>query len=51
MVCVGVLFLQMAMKGFTEKIVNLMKSEKMFESQGGPIILSQVCVPGFLLLQ
>ncbi|KAK1439178.1 hypothetical protein QVD17_04993 [Tagetes erecta] len=31
-----------AMKGFTEKIVNLMKSEKMFESQGGPIILSQV---------
>lgn len=34
--------LQMAMKGFTEKIVNLMKSESMFESQGGPIILSQV---------
>lgn len=33
----------MAMKGFTEKIVNLMKSENMFESQGGPIILSQVC--------
>ncbi|KAI3813578.1 hypothetical protein L1987_18305 [Smallanthus sonchifolius] len=31
-----------AMRGFTEKIVNLMKSEKMFESQGGPIILSQV---------
>ncbi|KAL8200416.1 hypothetical protein R6Q57_011755 [Mikania cordata] len=31
-----------AMKGFTEKIVTLMKSEKMFESQGGPIILSQV---------
>nr|KAJ0215945.1 hypothetical protein LSAT_V11C300130520 [Lactuca sativa] len=31
-----------AMKGFTEKIVNLMKSEKMFESQGGPIILSQI---------
>ncbi|XP_076899289.1 beta-galactosidase 3-like [Bidens hawaiensis] len=31
-----------AMKSFTEKIVNLMKSEKMFESQGGPIILSQV---------
>jgi len=30
------------MKGFTEKIVNLMKSEKMFETQGGPIILSQV---------
>ncbi|KAI3712856.1 hypothetical protein L1987_71424 [Smallanthus sonchifolius] len=31
-----------AMRGFTEKIVNLMKSEKMFESHGGPIILSQV---------
>ncbi|KAK3026534.1 hypothetical protein RJ639_041831, partial [Escallonia herrerae] len=31
-----------AMKGFTEKIVNLMKSESLFESQGGPIILSQI---------
>ncbi|XP_071707113.1 beta-galactosidase 3-like [Rutidosis leptorrhynchoides] len=31
-----------AMQGFTEKIVNLMKSEKLFESQGGPIILSQI---------
>jgi hypothetical protein len=30
------------MQGFTEKIVGLMKSEKLFESQGGPIILSQV---------
>lgn len=34
--------LQRAMQGFTEKIVGLMKSEKLFESQGGPIILSQV---------
>lgn len=34
--------LQMAMQGFTEKIVGLMKSENLFESQGGPIILSQV---------
>ncbi|KAK2990447.1 hypothetical protein RJ640_011195, partial [Escallonia rubra] len=33
---------KMAMKGFTEKIVNLMKSESLFESQGGPIILSQI---------
>ncbi|KAI3461948.1 hypothetical protein Pfo_018611 [Paulownia fortunei] len=32
---------KMAMKGFTEKIVNLMKSENLYESQGGPIILSQ----------
>ncbi|KAI7736627.1 hypothetical protein M8C21_025712 [Ambrosia artemisiifolia] len=31
-----------AMKGFTEKIVNMMKDEKLFESQGGPIILSQI---------
>ncbi|KAJ4714293.1 Beta-galactosidase [Melia azedarach] len=33
---------KMAMKGFTEKIVNMMKSEHLFESQGGPIILSQI---------
>lgn len=30
------------MQGFTEKIVGMMKSEHLFESQGGPIILSQV---------
>lgn len=34
--------LQRAMQGFTEKIVGLMKRENLFESQGGPIILSQV---------
>ncbi|KAK6118449.1 hypothetical protein DH2020_047866 [Rehmannia glutinosa] len=33
---------KMAMRGFTEKIVNLMKSENLYESQGGPIILSQI---------
>ncbi|GER40398.1 beta-galactosidase [Striga asiatica] len=33
---------KMAMKGFTEKIVNLMKSENLYDSQGGPIILSQI---------
>ncbi|KAF6144298.1 hypothetical protein GIB67_024525 [Kingdonia uniflora] len=33
---------KMAMQGFTQKIVQLMKSEKLFESQGGPIILSQI---------
>ncbi|KAI3451011.1 hypothetical protein Pfo_007676 [Paulownia fortunei] len=33
---------KMAMKGFTEKIVNMMKSENLYESQGGPIILSQI---------
>ncbi|XP_057806866.1 beta-galactosidase 3-like [Salvia miltiorrhiza] len=33
---------KMAMKGFAEKIVNLMKSENLYESQGGPIILSQI---------
>ncbi|XP_073526219.1 uncharacterized protein [Phyllobates terribilis] len=31
-----------AMQGFTEKIVELMKSNNLFESQGGPIILSQI---------
>ncbi|KAM7263193.1 hypothetical protein ACFE04_000876 [Oxalis oulophora] len=31
-----------AMQGFTEKIVGLMKSNNLFEPQGGPIILSQI---------
>ncbi|GLT79076.1 hypothetical protein SLA2020_505830 [Shorea laevis] len=31
-----------AMQGFTQKIVNMMKAENLFESQGGPIILSQI---------
>ncbi|KAL6565481.1 Beta-galactosidase 3 [Orobanche hederae] len=31
-----------AMQGFTMKIVNLMKSKSLYESQGGPIILSQI---------
>ncbi|KAL3586158.1 hypothetical protein D5086_013025 [Populus alba] len=31
-----------AMQKFTEKIVGMMKSEKLFENQGGPIILSQI---------
>lgn len=30
------------MQRFTEKIVSMMKAERLFESQGGPIILSQV---------
>ena len=30
------------MQRFTTKIVNLMKAERLFETQGGPIILSQV---------
>lgn len=30
------------MKRFLEKIVNLMKDENLFASQGGPIILAQV---------
>lgn len=30
------------MQKFTEKIVSMMKAEKLFETQGGPIILSQV---------
>ncbi|KAK0571893.1 hypothetical protein LWI29_023191 [Acer saccharum] len=31
-----------AMQKFTEKIVNIMKAEKLFQPQGGPIILSQI---------
>ncbi|KAL2521087.1 Beta-galactosidase 3 [Forsythia ovata] len=31
-----------AMQKFTQKIVDMMKSENLFESQGGPIILSQI---------
>ncbi|KAL4559406.1 hypothetical protein LXL04_031544 [Taraxacum kok-saghyz] len=31
-----------AMQGFTRKIVEMMKAENLFESQGGPIILSQI---------
>ncbi|CAN6457174.1 unnamed protein product [Victoria cruziana] len=31
-----------AMRGFTQKIVNMMKAERLFQSQGGPIILSQI---------
>ncbi|PKU78400.1 beta-galactosidase 5 [Dendrobium catenatum] len=31
-----------AMQGFTQKIVEMMKRESLFESQGGPIILSQI---------
>ncbi|XP_022894853.1 beta-galactosidase 16 isoform X2 [Olea europaea var. sylvestris] len=30
------------MKNFTTKIVNMLKSEKLFASQGGPIIISQI---------
>lgn len=31
------------MRRFTAKIVDMMKQEKLYASQGGPIILSQVC--------
>ncbi|PON52017.1 Glycoside hydrolase [Parasponia andersonii] len=31
-----------AMQGFTQKIVQMMKDEKLFQTQGGPIILSQI---------
>lgn len=30
------------MQKFTEKIVSMMKAEKLFQTQGGPIIMSQV---------
>lgn len=35
--------LQAAMEGFVRKIVEMMKAESLFESQGGPIILAQAC--------
>ncbi|PSS21687.1 Beta-galactosidase [Actinidia chinensis var. chinensis] len=31
-----------AMQGFSQKIVQMMKDEKLFQPQGGPIILSQI---------
>ncbi|KAL8040354.1 hypothetical protein ABFX02_10G092300 [Erythranthe guttata] len=33
---------KVAMQRFVEKIVNLMKSENLFEPRGGPIIMSQI---------
>lgn len=33
---------KVAMQTFTQKIVGMMKSERLFQSQGGPIILSQI---------
>lgn len=36
------LLLQEEMQRFLGKIVNLVKEEKLFASQGGPIILAQV---------
>lgn len=37
-------FMQNEMQNFTTKIVEMMKEEKLFASQGGPIILAQVCI-------
>ena len=37
------------MQRFIQKIVNMMKAERLFETQGGPIILSQVYVQPQLL--
>ena len=33
---------KVAMQGFVSKIVSMMKSENLFEPQGGPIIMSQI---------
>ncbi|RAL42410.1 hypothetical protein DM860_017590 [Cuscuta australis] len=33
---------KVAMKKFTTMVVNMMKAERLYESQGGPIILSQI---------
>lgn len=39
---VYILTLQNEMQNFTTLIVDMMKQEKLFASQGGPIILAQV---------
>lgn len=39
--------LQLAMGKFTQKIVEMMKAERLFHSQGAPIILSQVLFHSF----
>lgn len=39
-----------AMQKFTTMIVNKMKSERLYESQGGPIILSQVIKNLFIFI-
>lgn len=39
---ISLCFVQSHMQNFTTLIVNLMKREKLFASQGGPIILAQV---------
>jgi hypothetical protein len=44
-----VLAMQAAMQKFVEKIVSMMKSEGLFEWQGGPIIMAQVCILSLLL--
>ncbi|KAM0051970.1 putative beta-galactosidase [Helianthus debilis subsp. tardiflorus] len=38
-----------AMEKFTRHIVNMMKSERLYENQGDPIILSQVVIITYLL--
>ena len=42
------------MQKFTTKIVNMMKAERLYQTQGGPIILSQVvqllCSPFYFLV-
>ena len=38
------MLLQRAMQGFTENFLGLMKRPYLFESQGSPIIISQVHV-------
>lgn len=41
-------FLQTHMQSFTTYIVEMMKKERLFASQGGPIILAQVKLTVFL---
>lgn len=47
---ISLCFVQSHMQNFTTLIVNLMKREKLFASQGGPIILAQVRISFDLML-
>lgn len=43
-------WVQSHMQSFTTKIVDMMKEERFFSSQGGHIILAQVLIPSPLRL-
>lgn len=42
--------LQLHMKRYAEMVINLVKKERLFADQGGPIIMAQVPYKGFTIL-